>query len=423
MYETISIHGARLHNLKNIDLEIPKNKLVVLTGLSGSGKSTLGFDILNKEGIRQFMESLGFITMGMSKPPVDSISGLSPSISINQHLSNHSPRSTVGTSTEVYTYLRVLFARLGHRPCLHCSKDIPPSFDLSDTDWDTDENGDEDRVNPEATIPCPHCGFKITELSMAHFSFNKPEGACPTCTGLGTVHQANIKKLVDESKSIQDGAVLLWDKNYINYYSGTIQAASDYYGLDLDQTIPVKNFSESQYDLLLFGVNDPRFQAHFPDKEPPTAANKGRFEGIATNVLRRYAERIQDVEYREKMEELLIKQTCPDCQGTRINPESRTVTVNGKTIVQLSQIPLVDLGIWINDLPEVLTPDEQSIASSILTDLRERIHRLVESYKSHLITLIDFCAAKKETEMTLSDFTTTRLEEKEMLELLDEFDD
>ncbi|RPJ38950.1 MAG: ATP-binding cassette domain-containing protein [Chloroflexi bacterium] len=120
MSDEIIIKGARLHNLKNVDVSIPKNKLVVFTGLSGSGKSTLAFDTLHKEGARQYMESLGLVTDGMSKPPVDLISGLSPSISVDQHLSNHSPRSTVGTATEVFTYLRVLFARLGHRPCPVC---------------------------------------------------------------------------------------------------------------------------------------------------------------------------------------------------------------------------------------------------------------------------------------------------------------
>lgn len=377
MSEYISIRGARLHNLKNINLDIPKNKLVVLTGLSGSGKSTLGFDILNKEGIRQYLESLGLISHGMSKPPVDAISGLSPTISIDQHITNHSPRSTVGTATEIYTYLRVLFARLGHRPCPHCGKDVPPSFDIS-SEWDTETNGNEDGDKPEATFPCPHCGAPIPEIGMAHFSFNKPEGACPTCTGLGTVHQVNLKKLVDENKSILEGGVLGWDHNYIKYYSGTIQAASDYYGLDFDLALPIKDYTQPQYDFLFFGVFDPRFRNHFPDQEPPTTAANGRFEGIATNVLRRYAERIQDVEYREKMEELLVKQTCPDCQGTRLKPESRVVTVNEKNIIQLSQIPLFDLGLWLQNLPPIFTPDEQHIAAAILTDLQERIHRLVE---------------------------------------------
>src|SRR3990170_7217563 len=136
MNPTISIRNARLHNLKNVTLEIPKNQLVALTGLSGSGKSTLAFDILHKEGQRQYMESLGLVTDGLSKPPVDSIVGLSPSISVDQHLTNHSPRSTVGTATEIFTYLRVLYARLGHRPCPRCGRDVPPpTFESPDENW------------------------------------------------------------------------------------------------------------------------------------------------------------------------------------------------------------------------------------------------------------------------------------------------
>ena len=127
MQPMITVRNARLHNLKNISLDIPKNQLVLITGLSGSGKSTLAFDILHKEGQRQYMESLGLVTDGLTKPPVDSIVGLSPSISVDQHLTNHSPRSTVGTATEIFTYLRVLYARLGHRLCPVCGKDVPPA--------------------------------------------------------------------------------------------------------------------------------------------------------------------------------------------------------------------------------------------------------------------------------------------------------
>src|SRR5512135_675120 len=128
MPDQILIRGARLHNLKNISLSIPREKFIVLTGVSGSGKSTLGFDILLKEGQRQYIESLGMAAFGLSKPPVDSITGLSPSISVDQHLTNKSPRSTVGTVSDVYTYLRVLFARIGYRPCPVCGKDIAPTF-------------------------------------------------------------------------------------------------------------------------------------------------------------------------------------------------------------------------------------------------------------------------------------------------------
>ena len=378
MTSEITVRGARLHNLKNITVTIPKNRFVVLTGLSGSGKSTLGFDILLKEGIRQYMESLGMVTFGVSKPPVDAITGLSPAISVDQNLTNHSPRSTVGTATEVYTYLRVLFARLGHRPCPNCGKDVPPSFAASEAEWDADSSADADDAASEETFPCPHCSAPIPEINMAHFSFNKPEGACPTCTGLGTVHQANLQRLVDEGKSLLDGAVIGWDANYLKYNVSTLQSAASYYGFELDLSVPVRDYGPAQRDLLFFGVQSPRFRCHFPTVEPPATVRQGRFEGVATNLLRRYAERIQDADYRDKMEELLVTQTCPDCNGTRLRPESQVVTVHGQTITALSQLALSDLGDWLRSLPALLSPDEMLIAEPILADLNVRIARLVE---------------------------------------------
>jgi len=378
MISQITVRGARLHNLKHITVEIPKSQFIVLTGLSGSGKSTLGFDILLKEGQRQYMESLGMVTFGVAKPPVDSITGLSPSISVDQHLTNHSPRSTVGTATEVYTYVRVLFARLGHRPCPNCGKDVPPSFEASQAEWDAESSADDDSAAPEETFPCPHCGAPIPEIGMAHFSFNKPDGACPTCTGLGTVHQADLQRLVDEQKSIPEGAVFGWDVHYIEHNTSTLQAAASHYGFELDLSLPVKDYAPAQRDLLFFGVQSPVFRRHFPTVEPPATVRQGRFEGIATNVLRRYAERIQDADYRDKMEEFLVAQTCPDCAGTRLRPESRVVTVHGQTIIALSRLALTDLGDWLSGLPAVLSPDEMLIAESILVDLSERIRRLVE---------------------------------------------
>src|SRR4030095_13092004 len=111
-------------------------------------------------------------------------------------------------------------------------------------------------------------------------------------------------------------------------------------------------------DLLYFGVQSPLFQRHFPDIEPPATVRQGRFEGIATNLLRRYAERIQDADYRDKMQEFLVTQTCPDCNGTRLRPESRVVTVHGQTIIDLSRLSLTDLGDWVGSLPSVFNPDE-----------------------------------------------------------------
>jgi excinuclease ABC subunit A len=378
MTSEITVRGARLHNLKNVTVNIPKNQFVVLTGLSGSGKSTLGFDILFMEGQRQYLESLGFVGWGVSKPPIDGIIGLSPSISIDQHLTNHSPRSTVGTATDVYTYLRILFARLGHRPCPNCGKDVPPSFNTSVGEWESESSPDDDSAVPEQTFPCPHCNAPIPEIGMAYFSFNKPEGACPTCTGLGTVHQANLQRLVEEQKSILEGAVNGWNASYIQYYVSNLKAAAAHYGFEFDPTLPVKDYSRQQRDLLFYGVESPQFRRHFPEIEPPATVRQGRVEGLATNLLRRYAERIHDAEYRDKMQEFLVTQTCPDCQGTRLRPESRAVTVNGQDIIALSRLPLTDLGDWLAALPTVLSKEDMLLAQPILVELSERIERLVE---------------------------------------------
>ncbi|MDD5468652.1 MAG: excinuclease ABC subunit UvrA [Anaerolineales bacterium] len=388
MTDQITIRGARLHNLKNITLSIPKNQLVVLTGVSGSGKSSLGFDILHKEGQRQYLESLGMAAFGLAKPPVEAISGLSPSISIDQHLTNRSPRSTVGTVTDVYTYLRVLFARLGRRPCPRCGQDVPPNFDSANSAWEGDASTDDDASPPEAAFPCPHCGAPVAEMGMAHFSFNKPAGACPTCTGLGSVTQANLKRLVDEQKSLPQGAVAGWDRFHIDYHAATLQAAAKHYGFAFDLSLPVKDYTPPQRDLLYFGIESPFFRRHFPNTKPPATVRQGRFEGVATNLLRRYAEHIHEhaheAEYRDRLVEFLVSQTCPDCAGTRLRLESRAVTVNGQNIIALSRLPLDGLGAWLEGLPDALSPHELIVAEPILVELQERIEHLIEAGASYL---------------------------------------
>lgn len=371
MQSQIIIHNARLHNLKNITLSIPKNQLVVFTGLSGSGKSSLAFETLHKEGQRQYMESLGLVTDGLAKPPVDSIEGLSPSISVGQHLTNHSPRSTVGTATEVYTYLRVLFARLGCRPCPNCNREVPPSADFNSEEWNDDGNS-------ETVYPCPHCSHPIPELGMAHFSFNKPTGACPTCTGLGTVHEARLETLVDMDRSILDGAVHGWDAFFIARYQQALEAAGKHYGFNFDPSQAIKDYGAIQRDLLLYGVNSSQFKHHFPNTKTPDTVASGHFEGIITNLLRRYSDRANDADYRTKMEKMLISQVCPDCEGTRLSAESRAITVAGHTIVEIANLPLTDLAKWLESLSRSVTPGLLAISEAIINDLRGRVQRLVD---------------------------------------------
>ena len=371
MKNEIIIKNARLHNLKNISLSIPKNQLVVLTGVSGSGKSTLAFDTLHKEGQRQYLESMGMVTDNFNKPEVDSIQGLSPSISIDQHLTNRSPRSTVGTATEVYTYLRVLFARIGQRSCSTCGGIILPTYDASE-EWDDEVD------EAENSETCSHCKTAVIPLSMSHFSFNKPMGACPTCTRLGVTNDANLNLLLDENLSVLDGGVVRWDKHEIARYQKALQVGATHFGFAFDPAQPIKELEAVQRDLLLYGVHSPRFRRHFPEIEPPETAANGRFEGVVTNLLRRYSENAANAAYREKIEKLLITQTCPDCDGTRLRPESRAVTIASKSIVEVAEMSFIDVAAWLEALPFVVGEEGFTIVEPILIDLRERIRRLVD---------------------------------------------
>ena len=214
----IIIKGAKEHNLKNVDVNIPKNKLVVLTGPSGSGKSTLAMDTLFNECQRQYLESMGM--QGIDKPKVDSIRGLSPSISINQHVTNRNPRSSVGTVTDMYTSLRMIFEKLGHRNCPVCQTEIKPTHNQEEIEREEDSFAE--------YIHCPNCDHRMEKLTRTHFSYNKTEGACPTCKGLGEVVNIHEESVFQTDLSIEEeGAVDLWKGRYGEYHSRCCKSGDD----------------------------------------------------------------------------------------------------------------------------------------------------------------------------------------------------
>jgi excinuclease ABC subunit A len=305
-------------------------------------------------------------------PTVEHITGLSPSISVDQHPSNRSPRSTVGTATEVFTYLRVLFARLGHRPCPGCGKDVPPASALDADLWNEDES---DPDEGEAVV-CPHCGARLPGLSMTSFSFNKPAGACPTCTGMGVVADLQIERLFDLTRGVRDGGVLIWDPFNTDRFTVTLQRAGQHYGFVFDPSQPIGELGDAQRDLLYYGVTSQQFKRHFPTIPPPTVV-KGYFEGVITNLKRRYIEGASDSGLAVKLEGLFSRQVCPDCGGTRLRPESRQVHVVGRTIVELCQMPLEEVAAWLETLTVALEERERQIAEPVVADLRERIRRLL----------------------------------------------
>ncbi|MHB1317687.1 MAG: excinuclease ABC subunit UvrA [Anaerolineae bacterium] len=394
MSDAIVVRGARLHNLQNVTLSIPKNRLVVFTGVSGSGKSTLAIDTLHAEGQRLYMESLGMVSY-VSKPPVDAIEGLSPSIAVGQGLTNRSPRSTVGTATDVYTYLRILYARAGHRPCPRCGGEIAP---LQGDEYIAGDRGpeavDEQVVagltedEDEPPVTCPHCGALLPGMGMAMFSFNKPAGACPTCTGLGTVYAPDLARMLDEDLSVEGGAIREWAPFNIIYNSGVLRAAGRHYGFEFDTALPVRDLGSAQRDLLIYGVESAAFRRHYPHTAPPAGTSRGRFEGIVTNLLRRHAEHAGNAASLERIERALVPRTCPDCGGARLRPEWRAVTVAGRRLVAgaedperdevASRLSLFALAEWLANLQGVLRAEEWQIAEPVVAEARERVRRLVE---------------------------------------------
>ncbi|MBL8145954.1 MAG: excinuclease ABC subunit UvrA, partial [Anaerolineae bacterium] len=271
--------------------------------------------------------------------------------------------------SEIYTYLRVLYARSGDRKCLNCGAAIPPDFEVG-------AEADDD-LDLETTYPCPSCGLAVPNLGMAHFSFNKPQGACPTCTGIGVVHTGDLETILDARLTLEQGGVRPWEATMSRWYTQTLQAASRHYRFDFDATQPLGEWGEAAMSLLLYGCADQRFLRHVHEIEPPETVSKGRFEGIIPNLIRRYSES-DNPSHRAKLGAMLIEGPCPDCGGTRLRPESRSVTVAGRTIVETSTLPLTELNTWLDALSNQVTGESQRVASAIIDELQAHIGRLLE---------------------------------------------
>lgn len=365
----IEIRGAREHNLKNVSLNIPKDRLVVVTGPSGSGKSSLVMDTLLRECQRLYLESLGMITTeSISKPKVEAIRGLSPAISVGRQAANRNPRSTVGTVTDIYTLIRILYAKAGKRPCPSCGAVMTPAHE-------GDGPGPEESDGDPGAIFCSHCGEAVKGWTMAHFSFNKPEGACPTCSGLGHIATLDEGAVLDESRSLRDGGVAIWQHDFVIDYQITIlKAAAEHYGLTIDEHVPIKEYSPAQRDLLLYGVESDEFKRHFPEVKPPKTVRKGKFEGVITGLWRRYREKGGE----SAEAELFVSKTCPECRGARLKKESRLVTLGGASIDQIAARSITDARNWARALREQLTPHQRQLVASILQEIVVRMDRLIE---------------------------------------------
>ena len=468
--DTIRVRGARTHNLKNLNLELPRNKLVVMTGLSGSGKSSLAFDTLYAEGQRRYVESLSayarqFLQL-TEKPDVDLIEGLSPAIAIEQKAASHNPRSTVGTVTEIHDYLRLLFARVGTPHCpdhglplqaqsvaqmvdhiLALPEDtrllvLAPVvagrkgeqadlfeelraqgftrvrvdgkvFDLDaaprltrNVKHTVDVVVDRLKVRADAKqrlaesfetalrhaagraiavepdsgkehlfssqFACPQCGYALAELEPRLFSFNNPMGACPGCDGLGTVEFFDPNRLVAHPNlSLASGAIRGWDRRN-HFYFSMLQSLAKHYRFDVEQ--PWEALDEATQNLILYGSGKEKIAFTYLGERGRSTIKEHTFEGIVHNLQRRHRE-TDSVVVREELAKYLNHKVCPDCGGARLRREARHVLLEGKSIYEISHVPMRQTLELFRSLR--LDGTRAQVAERIVREITDRLEFLV----------------------------------------------
>lgn len=472
MPKYLTVRGARVNNLKNIDVKIPRDKLVVLTGLSGSGKSSLAFDTIYAEGHRRFVESLSSYArmfLGqMDKPDIDSVEGLSPAISIDQKTTSKNPRSTVGTVTEIYDYLRLLYARLGVPHCPVCGKEIRQQttdqimdrvmgipegtrfmllspvvrgkkgrhekvlddakksgfsrvrcdgiiYDLAE-DFELEKNqrhsieivvdrlvmkpdirtrlsdsvetalresgglltvvilpgsdgGAEEELQFSTNYACEEHGISFGELEPRMFSFNNPFGACKSCSGLGVTRNISIQKILpDRELSLLEGGIAVNGFKTLGPDTWTgplIAAVGEKYGFRMDQ--PLSTFSDKALKALLHGTGDETYDI-VRGFGGYTRRQRVKYEGILHTISARMEQGGAENEYYEQFME---EQNCPACGGSRLSPESLSVTIGGLNIDQFCNLSITDALEFTNNLH--FTEMEEQIARQIIKELKSRL--------------------------------------------------
>ncbi len=467
----IRVMGAREHNLQDVTVEIPRDRLVVITGLSGSGKSSLAFDTLYAEGQRRYVESLSAYArqfLGqMDKPDVDHIAGLSPAISIDQKTTSRNPRSTVATVTEIYDYLRLLYARVGEPHCAVCGRPIAgqsveqmadqvlqidagvrfmvlaplvrgrkgehkdvleqlrgEGFSrvlVDDTMYAIDEvppldrkfahtieavidrlvmkddlrrrltdsletatrlsdglvrieevprGGGEGRTwTYSESFACPEHGASLTELAPRVFSFNSPHGACPTCTGLGFMSEIDPDLIIEPERTLAEGAILPWTDRTTDYYDLLLTAISDAHDIDLHT--PWKDLPADQRALLLNGPKR-RQRIHLGPRRKG-GGNWGWFEGVIPQLRRQHTTSMSQA-VRDGVEQFMSLRPCSACGGARLKPEVLAVTVDGRSISALCELPVSEALRTLDELH--LSPTQALIGERVILEVRERLRFL-----------------------------------------------
>ena len=470
-HDYLEIYGARENNLKNIDLRIPRDKLVVITGLSGSGKSSLAFETIYAEGQRRYMESFSAYARqfigNMERPDVDEITGLSPVISIEQKSVNRNPRSTVGTITEIYDFMRLLFARTaepfsyntGEKMVRyseeHITKMIMENYsskkinilapvirgrkghyrelfeqirqqgfakvridgELKDLVYGMQldrykthdieividrlivsndyksrltqsietafrrgkgmlmvlEDGSTDVRYFSKLLMCPTTGIAYQDPEPNTFSFNSPYGACPKCNGLGTIVTIDINKIIpDKECTIRKGGIAPLGEYKNNWVFSQLEVIGSRYGFDLDT--PIAQIPDNALDIILYGSSE----SFTVTKEiyGTKSTYSMPFEGII-NVINKQCDENAPASILKWANSFMNETDCPECHGQRLKKEALHFRLNGKNIAEVSNMDIISLSKWIDDLPNHLDNKQLEIAHDILIEIKKRINFLI----------------------------------------------
>ena len=358
MVDRIKVRGARVHNLKNINVDVPLNKIVGIAGVSGSGKSSLALGVLYAEGSRRYLDALSTYTRRRmtqtAKAQVDEVLYVPAALALHQRPSIPGIRSTFGTGTELLNSLRLMFSRLAQHRCPN-GHYIEPSLNVAAGE----------------KLHCPVCGAEFYAPSAEELAFNSL-GACRTCSGTGIVQSVDRSTLVpDESLTIDEGAVAPWNSLMWSLMTDVCRA------MGVRTNIPFKDLTDKEKDIVF---NGPAVKKHIFYK-PKNGLQAGELDFTYYNAVytvENALSKVKDEKGMKRVEKFLKQDICPDCHGSRLNPAARAPKLLGISLDEATRMTLSDLVVWVRSIPDSLPENMRPMAQSIIESFEDVARRLLE---------------------------------------------